>query len=297
MRWNFLNTKIGLALGGGAAKGIAHIGVLKAFEEKKIPISYISGTSVGSIVAAYYAFDKSYDDFLNLAKKLNYKDTISLTIPKKGFFSTNAIREMILKDLGDVKIEDAHIPLAICTTDIATGEQVVFYKGSLVDAICASICVPGAFIPQVIEGRTLVDGGITENVPVSPLEDMGAGIIVAVDLNGVQKYQEPDDTFAIISNAMDIAIDLRTREQIEDADIILSLDLSRYNRLDNSKCIEELIEEGYRPMTESLSELFWYRKASYIEFIKKLFVEFVPFKVPKVISRIYKEKLARITIK
>ncbi|POB14089.1 MULTISPECIES: patatin-like phospholipase family protein [Pseudomonadati] len=297
MRWNFLNTKIGLALGGGAAKGIAHIGVLKAFEEQRIPISYLSGTSVGAIIASYYAFGKNYDDFLALANKLNYKDTISLTIPKKGFFSTKSIREMIIKDLGDVNIEDARIPLAICTTDISTGEQVVFYKGNLADALCASVCVPGAFIPQVIDGRTLVDGGITENVPVSPLEDMGAGIIVAVDLNGVQKYQEPDDTFAIISNAMDIAIDLRTREQIQDADIILSLDLSKYNRLDNSKCIKELINEGYGPMTQNLSSLTWYRRASYIEFFKKLIIETIPFKVPKVISNLYKEKLAKISIK
>ncbi|EPZ49404.1 phospholipase, patatin family [Bacteriovorax sp. BAL6_X] len=297
MRWNFLNTKIGLALGGGAAKGIAHIGVLKAFEEQNIPISYISGTSVGAIVASYYAFGKNYNDFLSLAKKLNYKDSISLTIPKKGFFSTKSIREMLIKDLGDVNIEDAKIPLAICTTDISTGEQVVFYKGNLADAVCASVCVPGAFVPQVINGRTLVDGGITENVPVSPLEDMGAGIIVAVDLNGVQKYQEPDDTFAIISNAMDIAIDLRTREQIEDADVILSLDLSKYNRLDNSKCIQELINEGYEPMTRNLSSLTWYRRASYLEFIKKLIIETVPFKVPKVISNLYKEKLTKISIK
>lgn len=297
MRWNFLNTKIGVAFGGGAAKGIAHIGVLKAFEEKNIKISYVSGTSVGAIVASYYAFGKKYEDFKDLAKKLNYKDTISWTIPKKGFFSTRSIREMIINDLGDVNIEDANIPLAICTTDISTGEQVIFHKGSLADAICASVCVPGAFIPQVIDGRTLVDGGITENVPVSPLQRMGAGIIVAVDLNGVQKYQEPDDTFAIISNAMDIAIDLRTREQIEDADIILSLDLSKYNRLNNSKCIEELVEEGYRPMTDSLSSLSWYRHANYLEFIKKLIIEFIPLKIPRIISSTYKKKLSQIFIK
>ncbi|RZF21837.1 patatin [Halobacteriovorax vibrionivorans] len=297
MRWNFLNTKIGVAFGGGAAKGIAHIGVLKAFEEKNIKISYVSGTSVGAIVASYYAFGKNYEDFQELAKKLNYKDSISWTIPKKGFFSTKSIREMIIKDLGDVNIEDAQIPLAICTTDISTGEQVIFHRGNLADAICASVCVPGAFIPQVIEGRTLVDGGITENVPVSPLYKMGAGIIVAVDLNGVQKYQEPDDTFAIISNAMDIAIDLRTREQIQDADIILSLDLSKYNRLNNSKCIEELINEGYRPMIDSLSSLSWYRNANYIEFLKKLIIEFLPFRIPRVISNIYKKKLSQIFIK
>ncbi|WP_419168818.1 patatin-like phospholipase family protein [Halobacteriovorax sp.] len=297
MRWNFLNTKIGVAFGGGAAKGIAHIGVLKAFEEKNIKISYVSGTSVGAIVASYYAFGKNYEDFQELAKKLNYKDSISWTIPKKGFFSTKSIREMIIKDLGDVNIEDAQIPLAICTTDISTGEQVIFHRGNLADAICASVCVPGAFIPQVIEGRTLVDGGITENVPVSPLYKMGAGIIVAVDLNGVQKYQEPDDTFAIISNAMDIAIDLRTREQIQDADIILSLDLSKYNRLNNSKCIKELINEGYRPMIDSLSSLSWYRNANYIEFLKKLIIEFLPFRIPRVISNIYKKKLSQIFIK
>jgi NTE family protein len=148
---------------------------------------------------------------------------------------------MVLKDLGDVQIEDALTPLAICTTDITTGEQVIFQKGSLVDAICASVAVPGLYIPVEINGRMLVDGGITENVPISILEKMGAGITIGIDLNGVSKYPHPQDFVQVMGNAFDIAIDLRTRDQLKDADICLSLDLSKYSRFDNTEYVDELL--------------------------------------------------------
>lgn len=285
MKLNPFNTKIGLALGGGAAKGIAHIGVLKAFEEESVEISFLTGTSIGALVAAYYAFGKSVDEIWEVGKELKLQKIVNLSLQKKGFFTTDSIRQMIHKDLGKVNIEDAKIPLAICTTDITTGEQIIFREGDLATAVCASVAVPGLFAPVEVAGRMLVDGGITENVPISPLEKMGAGIIVGIDLNGVKTYPKPNDLMAVIGNSIDISIDVNTRRQLKEADIILSIDLSRYNRLDNSDRAKELFNEGYYPMKRKISRLLWYKRTNYFQYLWKLIKEFNPVKIPHIFKK------------
>lgn len=285
MIFNPFNSKIGLALGGGAAKGIAHIGVLRAFEESHVPIQFLSGTSIGALIGAYYAFGKTSHDLEALIPELNFRNVLQLKIPRKGFISTDKIKEMIIRDIGDVRIEDSTIPLAITATDIGTGEQVTFKRGSLYKAVCASVSVPGIFIPIEHQGRVLVDGGITENVPISPLEEMGAGIIVGVDLNGVKKYPPPDDIVTILGNAMDIAIDLRTQDQLKEADLVISMDLSSFARLDNTKYGKDLIDIGFEIATERISRLIWYRKTKVYQFFKKLFFELLPLKIPNLLKR------------
>lgn len=285
MLFNPFNKKIGLALGGGAAKGIAHIGVLRAIEEKDIQIHCLSGTSIGALISAYYAFGKTPTEIEEIIPELNLRKVIKLTLPRKGFISTERIEEMILRDIGPVNIEDARIPLAIMTTDIGTGEPVILDRGPLYKAVCASVSVPGIFIPTEHRGRILVDGGLTENVPISPLEKMGAGVIVAVDLNGVKKYPNPDDIVTILGNAMDIAIDIRTKEQLEEADIVISMDLSAFTRLDNSHAYKDILDIGYETASEKIEKLIWYRKTNLYQFLKKLFFQLQPLKIPKLFKR------------
>ena len=284
MKWNPFNSSIGVALGGGAARGIAHIGVLQALEEDGVNISYISGTSIGALVASYYAFGKSIEDIKAVGKELNFTSVIGLSLHKKGLFSTRSMEKMIVKDLGDVNIEDAQIPLAICATDISTGEQVVLRQGNLAKAVCASTAVPGIFVPVEIEGRTLVDGGISENVPISLLEEMGAGFTIGINLNGHQEYPPPKDIIAIMSNAIDIAIDLRTRDQLKTADFALSLNLKSYSRMDNSDQFDDLYNEGYYNAQKRFRKLFWYRKIRIVFYLKKLFLAIVPFKIPNALA-------------
>lgn len=284
MKWNLLNSSIGIALGGGGARGIAHIGVLRALEENDIKVSYISGTSIGALVASYYAFGKSIDDISEIGEELNFTSVIGLSLQKRGLFSTRSLEKMIIRDLGDVNIEDAKIPLAICATDISTGEQVILERGNLAKAVCASTAIPGIFIPVEIDNRILVDGGITENVPVSLLDKMGAGFTVGVSLNGHQEYSPPKDMIAIMSNAIDIAIDLRTRDQLKMADFTLSLNLNGYSRMDNSEQFDDLYAEGYRCAQESIGKLFWYRKGRIVFYLKKMFIAIVPFKIPNILA-------------
>ena len=284
MKWNLLNSSIGIALGGGGARGIAHIGVLRALEENDIKVAYISGTSIGALVASYYAFGKSIDDISDIGEGLDFTSVIGLSLQKRGLFSTRSLEKMIIRDLGNVNIEDAKTPLAICATDISSGEQVILERGNLAKAVCASTAIPGIFVPVEIDNKMLVDGGITENVPVSLLDKMGAGFTVGVSLNGHQEYSPPKDMIAIMSNAIDIAIDLRTRDQLKMADFTLSLNLNGYSRMDNSEQFDDLYAEGYRCAQESIGKLLWYRKGRIVFYLKKMFLAIVPFKIPNILA-------------
>ena len=284
MKLNIFNSKIGLALGGGGARGIAHIGVLKALEESDICVSYISGTSIGALVASYYAFGKNLDDIKEIGKDLNFTSVIGFSLHKKGLFSTKSIENMIIKDLGNVNIEDSKIPLSICTTDISTGEQVILTHGNLAKAVCASTAIPGVFIPIELNNRTLIDGGISENVPISLLDKMGAGITIGINLNGNDGYSAPTDMITIMGNAIDIAIDLRTKDQLRKADFVISLDLEKYSRLDNSKEFEELYNEGYQHTKQQINKLFWYKKIRLAFYLKRLYLEIIPFKIPSFLT-------------
>jgi NTE family protein len=284
MKLNPFNTRIGLALGGGAAKGIAHIGVLKAFEEEHIPIHCISGTSAGALIASYHAFGRPAESILSICSELNLSKLLDFTLKRGGLFSTNSIREMILRDLGDCQIEDANIPLAICATDIETGEQLIFRTGNLADAVCASMAVPGLFVPVEIDGRILVDGGLVENVPISPLAGMGAGIIVAVDLSHVGRYPKPEDTLDVISNAINIGIDFNTRKQLKKADITVPLDLSGYSLTNNADRVEELYLEGYHPMKKKIRQVLWYKRWNVVISLVKAAGTLLPLKVPEILK-------------
>lgn len=284
MKLNPFNTRIGLALGGGAAKGIAHIGVLKAFEDEHIRIHCISGTSAGALIASYHAFGRPAESILSICSTLNLSKIINFTLERGGLFSTQAIRDMIHRDLGDVRIEDANIPLAICATDIETGQQLIFRKGNLADAVCASMAVPGLFVPVEVNGRILVDGGLVENVPISPLAKMGAGITVAVDLSHVSRYPKPVDMLDVITNAINIGIDFNTRKQLKTADIAVPLDLSRYSLTNNADCVEELYLEGYHPMKKKIRQVLWYKRMNAIISLLKAASRILPLKVPDIIK-------------
>lgn len=284
MRLNPFNTRIGLALGGGAAKGIAHIGVLQALDEERIKVHCISGTSAGALVASYYAFGHPAESILSIGSTLNLSKLINFTLERGGLFSTDAIREMILRDIGDVRVEDAEIPLAICATDIETGEQLIFRHGRLADVVCASMAVPGLFVPVEIDGRILVDGGLVENVPISPLADMGAGINIAVDLSHVSRYPKPDSTLDVVANAINIGIDFNTRKQMKHADIAVSLDLSAYSLTNNEDRVDALVLEGYQPMKQKIRRVLWYKRVHVLISFINAVLALLPFKLPTALT-------------
>ncbi|WP_352396961.1 patatin-like phospholipase family protein, partial [Aminobacterium colombiense] len=135
--------KIGLALGGGAVLGAAHIGVLKAIEEFNLPISYIAGTSIGAIISAFYAFGKNWEEMAILLKGLNWLDISRISLSQFGLLSNKKLGKLITDNLGDVSFDEACIPLAMIATDITSGEKVVLKSGNVAAAVMASSCIPG----------------------------------------------------------------------------------------------------------------------------------------------------------
>lgn len=248
------NKKIGLALGGGAVLGAAHIGVLKAIDELNIPVNFISGTSIGAFISAFYAFGKSWEEIESFTNELNWFDLTSLSIPKLGLLSNKKLGDLIKDTIGDVNIEEAEIPLAMVATDIATGEKVVFTKGDVEKAVMASACIPGIFIPVEIDNRLLVDGGIVENVPITPLKKMGANFIISVDLNSEHPYKKPENIVEVMLRSFDFTLKVATKLQTEKVDIQIKPDLSQFNMVDINQS-DELIQAGYLEAKKSLKNI------------------------------------------
>ena len=179
------NGKVGLALGGGAARGMAHIGVLEILEKGRVPIDMIAGTSAGAFVGALYAQGKSTRELKKLAISWNWKQraqAIDLALPRSGFIAGHRIKKLLKSIIGDVSFDELKIPFACVATDVMTGEEVVINQGSVLEAVRASISVPIIFSVVKYGGRYLVDGGLVNPVPVSVLKDMGADFIIAVNV-------------------------------------------------------------------------------------------------------------------
>jgi NTE family protein len=246
-------TRIGLALGGGAILGAAHIGVLKAFDEEKIPISALSGTSIGAFVAALYAFGVSPGQLEKIALELDWLDISGFAFSRLGLLSNEKMGKKIDEVLGEVQFKDARIPLSIIATDIGRFEKVVLEMGDVARAVMASACIPGIFIPVEIDDHLLVDGGLMENVPISPLKRRGMDKIIGVDLNAGRKYKKPDDLIDVVLNAIDIAIDNATRMQTRIADLLIAPELSAYNRADADH-VQDLIRGGYTAARRMISK-------------------------------------------
>ena len=160
--------KVGLALSGGSALGIAHIGVVKCLMENKIPIECVAGTSAGSIVAVCVAFDVPIKKMIEMSKGLNWSNLSQFGYSKMGLTSNKPVSEIMAGMVGNAKIEEAHIPLAIIATNIDTAKEVIFRHGNVAEAVMSSTCLPGFFVPVEVKGKKLVDGGLVENLPLSP---------------------------------------------------------------------------------------------------------------------------------
>jgi NTE family protein len=165
---------IGVALGGGFARGMAHIGVLKVLEEEGIPIRFVAGTSVGALIGAAYCSGLSIEELEKVAHSVRFTTFARWTVSRYGFASNDRMMQFLNRTLKVKTFEELRIPLGITATDFNTGEGVVFHSGSMVDPVRASCAYPGMFLPVEIRGRWLVDGMLSHPVPTSPLHEMGA---------------------------------------------------------------------------------------------------------------------------
>jgi NTE family protein len=171
--------RVALVLSGGGARGFAHIGVLQALEARNVPIDAVAGTSMGAILGALVAAGKGADEIYALAEKLGWRDVIDVSL-QAGLLKGDKLRSFLAAQLPE-RFGDLKLPLAVTTTDLESGEEHVILDGPLVDAVRASSSYPGAFEPVAIEGRTLADGGIVNNLPVSAAALLGCDYVIASD--------------------------------------------------------------------------------------------------------------------
>jgi NTE family protein len=198
--------KVGIALGGGFARGLAHIGVIKVLEEEKIPIDFIAGTSVGSVIGAAYASGITVKELEEVAALVRFRDFSRWTFSRFGLFSNDKMAIFLRNVLRCKTFEELRIPLAVAATDIITGEPAVFTSGDLIDPVRASCAYPGMFQPVRIGGRLLVDGLLAHSVPAMPLRDLGAARVISVYLAAHWvKPGGPRHVFDVIGQCFSIA--------------------------------------------------------------------------------------------
>ena len=176
---------IGVALGGGFARGIAHIGVLKVLEQEGIPVRVVAGTSVGALIGASYCSGLSISELEEVARNTRFTSFARWTLSRYGFASNDRMVSYLTRALKVKTFEELRIPMGVTATDFNTGEGVVFRSGSIIDPVRASCAYPGMFLPVNIRGRYLVDGMLSHPVPTRPLREMGAERVLAVHLKGM----------------------------------------------------------------------------------------------------------------
>ncbi len=235
---------LGVAFGGGAVLGAAHIGAIRAMHELGLRPGCISGTSIGSFIAALYAFGKSWEEIRDVAFDLDWSDLSGLTLSEYGLLSNRKFGAMVNRLLGARRIETAPVPLAIVATDVSSGSKVVFREGDVATAVMASSSIPGIFRPVEYGGMLLVDGVLTENVPVSPLRTMGATRIVCIDLLGRHIFRRPEHMATLLMNAFYSALRTISEFQIRDADLVLAPDLGGFSLVDMS-AVPQILQAGY----------------------------------------------------
>lgn len=196
--------KIGLALGSGGARGFAHLGVIKTLLDAEIPIDMIAGSSMGAMIGCFYGAGLDVERLYKLSKVFRRKYYLDFTLPKMGFISGNRVKELIRIITFGRNIEQLDIPVHIVATELGTGDKIVFKEGPIADAVRASISIPGIFVPEKYNGKLLVDGGVVDRVPVSVVEEMGADIIIAVDVSHVKRNTEITSILDVIMQSIDI---------------------------------------------------------------------------------------------
>ncbi|MFD2371238.1 patatin-like phospholipase family protein [Brevibacillus sp. GCM10020057] len=234
---------VGVALGSGGARGFAHIGVLKALEAHGIEVDMLAGSSMGSLIAAVYANGIEPQMMGKLAQNLKRKHWLDLTVPGLGFVAGEKIKQLIRLLTHGKRIEQLSKPLAIVATDIETGERVVFRDGPIDQAVRASISIPGIFVPEKVDGRLLVDGGVIDRVPVTVVREMGADIVIAVDVAQVDTPMKVATIFDVIAQTIDVMEREILRHRMLAADHVIRPDVGHYSSIAYTG-VEEIIELG-----------------------------------------------------
>jgi NTE family protein len=246
--------RIGLALAGGSAYGLAHIGVLRFIEEIGLPVHVIAGTSAGAAAGAVWAGGVSSDQMYQVAKQADWLFLAKPVAFKSGLMSSEGIENWINRILGNISFDDLRIKFAATACDFATGELVVIDHGSVAHAVRISCNVPGIYLPVEYQGRLLVDGGLVQNLPASVCQSLGAEYVIGVDLHANLASLRPRTVLKSLIHATHILQRQHERIQLQYVDAVIQPQLGKLNPF-NFWPVDEYVDLGYKAALEASGQL------------------------------------------
>lgn len=247
--------RVGLALGGGFARGLAHIGVVKTLMENRIPIDAVAGVSVGSVVGAGVAGGLSPFEMTDVARKTQWRTFGRWTVSKLGLATNERMGAWLRNTLPGSTFESLAMPLFVVATDVSTGEAVTFRSGDLLPPVRASCSFPGLFTPVAYQGRLLVDGAIAASVPVEPLREARVGLVIGVHLKmSGGPAHVPTNLFQVIGQSFQIAQSRTTATWRDHCDVVIEPEVNGFE-WDDFKQVDELVAAGERATLRVLPQL------------------------------------------
>jgi NTE family protein len=246
--------KVGLALGGGSARGLAHIGLLQVLEQEEIPIDLVVGTSIGSLVGAIYAAGTNLDYLAEIARQLNWKQILDPSFSRMGLCRGDKLQQLVRVLAGRKSFRQLRLPFAAIACDLKSGREVILREGEVARAVRASCSLPGVFKPVPWDEQLLVDGGVCGRLPVAAARKLGAQFVLAVDVGGWPKHDTMSNVFDILSQTFHIFESRLAVEQGSEADFLITPEVGHIGpeRLDLA---DQLIAAGKEAAQAALPEL------------------------------------------
>lgn len=253
-----MTKKIGIALSGGGARGYSHVGVLKALTENGVSIDLVSGCSAGSLIGGAFASGMSPDEIIEMGENVGWFSIAGFSYSPRGLLSNAALGTFIKEKFPATRFEDLPIPFAALVCDLETGEEITLRDhGDLATAIRASCAIPGVFVPVTGEdGRTLVDGGVVAPMPTRAVRELGADIVIAVDLlaSGSTSWRRPRTLLGTLFQTAMFMLRAASKNQHYRADIVIVPQIAHI-RMDELGKRDELVELGYKAGLEKVNEI------------------------------------------
>lgn len=236
---------VALVLGSGGARGYAHIGVIELLERYDIQPDFIVGSSAGSLVGALYAQGKSAAELKHIAMNMKTNDVRGFRVAKNGFFDGQKIADFVNQQVNQQQLQDLKIPMYVVATELKYGERTVFNYGDTGLAVRASVSIPSMFNPPLIGGREYVDGGLVSPVPVDVARQLGADIVIAVNILAQPKHTQTDSIWGLFNQNINIMQQHLARQELQGADVVIQPDLREKAHIFDTKIREETIQIGY----------------------------------------------------
>lgn len=252
--------KIGLALSGGTARSVGHVGAIKAIEESDLNIDFIAGTSGGAIAATAYAAGRSLDEMEKVANALTWGKLASIKISRLGFVSSENIYDLMIEQFsGDINFSDLKIPCSVLGTDLHTGLKHVFNSGSVAKAVQISCSLPHFFLPIEHQEKMLIDGGLSEYLPIQTTREMGAQFVIGINLGSqTGDYSKPRHILQLFMQVNNLVAKQNMRRSVQYADFLVEPDLREFSAFDfdNSEKLIELLYELTKSQIDDIQKAY-----------------------------------------